>query len=147
MQSSNGFCFRKQKEQQDKKILEMQRTKAAYMFRVVNGVAPACLTDLFTRKQDVTNYSLRGSSTSLQLPLPKTESGKKIFSYDGAKVSNSIPENLRNCKSVSSLRLKWPLTPYFNELNFYSKFLDYLIYYIEIFLQIINQCSMILVFF
>ena len=59
--------------------LEIKRTKAKakYMFRIVNGMAPACLTDLFTRKQDVTNYSLRGSSTSLQLPLPKTESGKK----------------------------------------------------------------------
>ena len=94
------------------------------MFRVVNGMAPACLTDLFTRKEDVTNYSLRGSSTSLQLPLPKTESGKKSFSYDGAKVWNSIPH----------LRLKLPLTPYFNELNFCSKFLDYLMYCIEIFL-------------
>ena len=47
------------------------------MFTVVNGMALACLTNLFTRKQDVTNYSLRGSSTSLQLPLPKTESDKK----------------------------------------------------------------------
>ena len=86
--------------------LEIQRTKAKakYMFRRVNGMAPACLTDLFTRKQDVTNYSLRGSSTSLQLPLPKTESGKKSFSYDGAKVWNSIPESLRNCKSVSSFK-------------------------------------------
>ena len=67
-------------------------------------LAPACLRDLFTRKQDVTNYSLRGSSTLLQLPLPKTESGKKSFSYDGAKVWNSIPESLRNCKSVSSFK-------------------------------------------
>ena len=75
--------------------LEIQRTKAK---------APVCLTDLFTRKQDVTNYSLRGSSTSLQLPLPKTESGKKSFSYDGAKVWNSILENLRSCKSVSSFK-------------------------------------------
>ena len=59
--------------------LEIQRTKAKakYMFRVVNGMAPACLADLFTRKQDVANYSLRGSSTSLQLPLPKIESAKK----------------------------------------------------------------------
>lgn len=56
------------------------------MFRVVNGMTLACLTYLFTWKQDVTNYSLRGSSTSLQLPLPKSESGKKSFSYDGAKV-------------------------------------------------------------
>ena len=50
-------------------ILEIQRSKAKtkYMFRVVNGMVPACLTDLFTRKQDVTNYSFRGSSTSLQL--------------------------------------------------------------------------------
>lgn len=74
------------------------------MFRVVNGMTLACLTYLFTWKQDVTNYSLRGSSTSLQLPLPKSESGKKSFSYDGAKVCNSIPENLRNCKSVSSFK-------------------------------------------
>lgn len=85
---------------------EIQRTKAKakYMFRVVNGMALACLTYLFTRKQDVTNYSLRGSSTSRQLPLPETKSGKKSFSYDGAKVWNSIPQNLRNCKSVSSFK-------------------------------------------
>ena len=65
--------------------LEIQRTKAKakYMFRVVNGMAPACLADLFTRKQDVTNYSLRGFSTSLQLPLPKTESAKKAFHMRG----------------------------------------------------------------
>lgn len=74
------------------------------MFRVVNGMALACLTYLFTQKQDFTNYTLRGSSTSRQLPLPKTESGKKNFSYDGAKVWNFIPENLRNCKSVSSFK-------------------------------------------
>ena len=74
------------------------------MFRVINGMAPAYLTDLFTWKQDVTNYSLRGSSTLLQLPLPKRERGKKSFSYDGAKVWNSIPENLCNCKSVSSFK-------------------------------------------
>jgi len=34
----------------------------------------------------------------------KFVSGKKSFSYDGAKVWNSIPENLRNCKSVSSFK-------------------------------------------
>ena len=64
--------------------LEIQRTaKAKYVFRVVNGMAPACLADLFTRKQNVTNYSLRGSSASLQLPLPKTESAKKAFHMRG----------------------------------------------------------------
>ena len=40
--------------------LEIQRTKAKakYMIRVGNGMAQACLADLFTRKQDFTNYSL-----------------------------------------------------------------------------------------
>jgi len=104
------------------------------MFRVVNGMALACLTYLFTRKQDVTNYSLRGSSTSLQLPLPKTESSKKAFHMMGQRSGIPFWRIYAIVNQCPHLRLKLPLTPYFNELNFYSKFLDYLMYYIEIFL-------------
>ena len=43
------------------------------MYKIVNGLAPQCLTDLFISKNDISHYKLRGSSNSLQLPLPKTE--------------------------------------------------------------------------
>lgn len=104
------------------------------MFRVVNGMALACLTYLYTWKQDVTNYSLRGSSTSLQLPLPKTESNKKTFHMMGQRSAIPFRRIYAIVNQCPRLRLKLPLTPYFNKLTFFSKLLDYLMYYIEIFL-------------
>ena len=84
--------------------LESQRakTKAKQMYKVVNGMAPRCLADLFTRKNTVTNYNLRGSSTSLQLPRPKTEFMKKSFSYDGAKLWNELPESFRQIETYAT---------------------------------------------
>ena len=55
------------------------------MYKVLNDLAPNALVNLFMRKSNVTDYELRGSSTSLQIPFPRTENIKKSFSYDGAK--------------------------------------------------------------
>jgi hypothetical protein len=49
---------------------------------------------LSVEKRNITEYDLRGSSTSLQLPLPKTENLKKSFCYDGAKLWNSLPADI-----------------------------------------------------
>ena len=43
---------------------------------------------------------LRGSSTSLQLPLPKNENLKKSFCYDGAKLWNSLPADMRDSDTL-----------------------------------------------
>jgi hypothetical protein len=61
------------------------------MYKVLNDLAPNALVNLFMRESDVTDYELRGSSTSLQIPFPRTENIKKSFSYDGAKLWNSLP--------------------------------------------------------
>ena len=66
------------------------KTKAKTMYKVLNKLAPSPLEKLFEHKRNITQYNLRGSSTSLQLPQPKTEKVKKSFSYDGAKVWNSL---------------------------------------------------------
>jgi hypothetical protein len=78
--------------------LESQRakSKAVQMYKALNDLAPNALVNLFMRKSDVTDYELRGSSTSLQIPFPRTENNKKSFSYDGAKLWNSLPEDLRD---------------------------------------------------
>ena len=55
------------------------KSKAKTMYKVLNNLAPSSLEELFERKRNITKYDLRGSSTSLQLPQPKTEKLKKTF--------------------------------------------------------------------
>ena len=86
--------------------LETRRatTKAVHMYKVLNGLAPSSLADLFVPKSDITEYDLRGSHTSLQLPHPKTEKLKKSFSYFGAKLWNSMPTDLRNSDTLTDFK-------------------------------------------
>jgi hypothetical protein len=58
------------------------------MYKVLNDLAPiaSSLATLFVHKRNLTEYELRGYSTLLQLPLPKSENLKKSFCYDGAKL-------------------------------------------------------------
>ena len=76
------------------------KSKALQMYKVLNDLAPNALVNLFMRKSDITDHELRGSSTSLQMPLPRTENMKKSFSYDGAKLWNSLPADLRDSDSL-----------------------------------------------
>ena len=55
------------------------KTKAVHMYKVLNGLAPSSLADLFVPQSDITEYDLRGSHTSLQLPHTKTE--EKFFLF------------------------------------------------------------------
>ena len=60
--------------------LETRRAKckAKTMYKVLNNLAPSSLAELFEHKRNIiTKYDLRGSSTSLQLLQPKTEKLKK----------------------------------------------------------------------
>ena len=78
------------------------------MYKVLNDLAPNALVNLFVRKSDITDYKLRGSTTSLQIPFPRTGNLKKKFSYDGAKLWNSLPPDL--CDSDSLLIFRNEIT-------------------------------------
>ena len=86
--------------------LETRRAKekAVYVYKVLNGLAPNSLNDLFVSKSDITEYYLRGSYTSLQLSHPKTERLKKSFSFSRAKLWNSLPTDLRNADTFSDFK-------------------------------------------
>ncbi len=77
------------------------KSKAKTMYKVLNNLALSSLAELFEHKRNITKYDLRGSSTSLQLPQPKTEKLKKSFSYDGAKLWNSLPVDVRNSETLT----------------------------------------------
>ena len=83
--------------------LETRRAKfkAKTMYKVLNNLAPSSLAELFGHRSNITRYDLRGSSTSLQLPQPKPEKLKKSFSYDGAKLWNSLPADVRNSDTLT----------------------------------------------
>ena len=50
------------------------KSKAKTMYKVLNKAAPSSLVKLFKHKKEITQYDLRGSFTSLQLPQPKLKS-------------------------------------------------------------------------
>ncbi len=69
------------------KPLSERRTQfvASLMFKITHDLAPLRLTDIFLKTPSSQHYNLRGSSTKLHLPKPKTEYLKKSLSYRGAK--------------------------------------------------------------
>ena len=86
--------------------MERKKAKAKMMFKILNNMGPRSLTDLFSYKSEKTEYHLRDISKSLCLPKPQTDYMKKSFMYDGAKLWNSIPKNIRESKSLSSFHQK-----------------------------------------
>ena len=78
-----------------------KKAKATMMYKTLNGIGPESLTNLFTYKNEITNYRLRSISSGLCLPQPRTNSMKNSLMYDGAKLWNSIPIEIRESKSLS----------------------------------------------
>ena len=60
------------------------------------------LPAMFQNSNYIHSYNLRGSNSSLFLPRPNTEYGRKCFRYSGVKIWNSIPEQVRNSESLNS---------------------------------------------
>jgi hypothetical protein len=82
--------------------LDIMRKKARMMYKT----GPESLTNLFRYKNEITDYKLRNISSGLCLPQPRTNSMKNSFMYDGAKLWNSIPNEIRKSQSLSSFQKK-----------------------------------------
>jgi hypothetical protein len=63
------------------KLLSERRTQfvASLMYKITHGRPTKTLADIFQRKSSSQYYNLRGSSTQLYLPNPKTEYLKKAL--------------------------------------------------------------------
>ena len=104
-------------------VTRRAKTKAKTMFKVLNELAPSPLEKLFEHKRNITQYNLSGSSTSLQLPQSKTEKLKKSFSYDGAKVWNSLSADVRGSATFTIFKTRLLL------LRFLGHILTFKLYY------------------
>jgi hypothetical protein len=81
-----------------------KKAKATMMYKTLNGIGPESLTNLFTYKNEITNYRLRSISSGLCLPQPRTNSMKNSFMYDGAKLWNSIPNEITISYEIDEIR-------------------------------------------
>ena len=79
--------------------------KAKFMYKVSSSITPSYINDMFTRR--TTNLALR-SSTSINYipPKPNKEIFKRIMSYSGPLIWNSLPAEIRQAESISSFHLR-----------------------------------------
>ena len=78
------------------------RLCALEVFKCLNGIAPKAFGDYFTRQNHKVNT--RKNNKSLVVPKVRTETGRKTFSLQGAKIFNILPNSLQIEKSL--LRFK-----------------------------------------
>ena len=64
------------------------------MFKTINGLTPVYLQNLFSTRG--TRHNFRDSEAKLELPMPRTNYGKRAFCYSGALLWNNLPFSLKN---------------------------------------------------
>ena len=86
----------------DKLVIRRKKHKAIMMFKSLNEQASVYLQNLFHERS--TDYDFRNSFHKLTLPRPRTDYLKRSFSYSVALLWNSLPENVREIKSVRKFK-------------------------------------------
>ena len=83
-----------------------QKQKAIMMYKIVNGLAPTCLSEMFTFSNDSNEYNLRQSELNLELPKNKTEYYNSSFAFTGAKLSNFLPDKVKRQSSLNNFKFR-----------------------------------------
>ena len=82
----------------DDLITRRQKLKAKLMFKTINVLTPEYLQNLLSTRS--TRYNLRDSDAKLELPMPRTNYGKRAFCYIRALLWNKLPISLRKSDSL-----------------------------------------------
>ena len=72
------------------------------LFKTSNDLTPFYLHGLFESRS--TGYKLRNSEHNLFVPTPRTNYGKRSFSYSGAVLWDGLPQNVRTTCSLSQFK-------------------------------------------
>lgn len=79
------------------------------MYDTINHKTPKYLRDLFPKCSEINAFKsrLRGNEYNVIVDFnPKTEYGKASFSYRGAKLWSSLPNDVKSSKSKTNLKKK-----------------------------------------
>ena len=71
---------------------------AIEVFKCLNGISPPDYEEYFKRLDHCKDT--RGYNQCLLLPRVKSETGRRIFTFLGAKIFNKLPSNMKNESSI-----------------------------------------------
>ena len=77
-----------------------KRQKAILMFKILHGLTPPYLSQMFTHSASFHDYGLRSSRMNLTLPKSRTDFYRNSFSFTGAKIWNDLPNSLKEETSL-----------------------------------------------
>ena len=72
---------------------------AVMVHRCLQDKAPEYLKEKVVKRQEVSGRNTRHSAT-LNLPLCRLTKGQRSFTYRGAKIFNSLPDDFKNCSML-----------------------------------------------
>ena len=78
------------------------RLRALEDFKCLNGIASKAFRNYFTRHNHKENTCI--NNKSVVIPKVRAETGRKTFSFQGAKTFNSLPNSLQTEKSLLRFR-------------------------------------------
>lgn len=92
------------------KVAEVRNRRVAIdVFKCLNGLSPEEFSQYFKRHQH--GKDTRGNNSSLVLPPIRTETGKRMFAFQGAQIFNKLPKDIRDEESL--VRFKHKLSFYY----------------------------------
>ena len=98
------------------------------MYKIAHDLAPRQLINMFQKAPSSQRYNLRGSTTKLNLPKPKTEYLKKSLSYRGAKLWNSPPRRIKKSAIFQAIQFKCKEPGQAQLVNFASRYITLVTY-------------------
>ena len=80
---------------------------ALFVYMSINNLTPHYISSLISLVQQ-SSYSLRSRTDPLRLQIPKMNSkkGQQCISFTGPSIWNSLPINIRSCRSVKLFKNK-----------------------------------------
>ena len=77
-----------------------KRQKAILMFKILNGLTPPYLSEIFTHSASLHDYGLRSSRMYLALPKSRTDFYRNSFAFTWTKIWNDLPSSLKEESSL-----------------------------------------------
>ena len=77
------------------------------MYRVSKNAVPSYIQNMFNYNSNRPNHLRSSNKMDFIIPKPKTELFKGSMSYSGAKVWNTIPNDIRECDSIKSFTFNY----------------------------------------
>ena len=82
----------------------IRKETASLTYKALNSLAPQYLGELFSKCSEVSDRILRSAETNLQIPLQRTSTSQKAFSYRGAKLWNELDKETKLASSLATFK-------------------------------------------